>query len=361
MKSIHALLVDDDRQALSTMGTILEMDNYVVSTAESGRMALEILENAEANPPHVDFVVMDLEMANLSGIELLLEMRQRGHALPVMVVTGYASKATVVELLRQGVSDFLDKPVNLSEFRARINRLAGSVLQYRWKRAGLDAASDAPPVPATTVVDLSSLGMPYAARRLIESGPDSHLALACRRPGSFDVLLADVRAAGPESFYMSVLIKSFFEDHRRGDIDGMEFMRKLDQVIREGGLGNSGVGGLLLRLRPAERRLEVYPAGYAAHLFLGIGDAARMTGLQGAPLGLTGGAKETLVEIPFRRRDRLVLYSEGGPAPAEVKASILAEMAGPVEVTVDWIWKDILAGGRDRRNHDVFLLGIELP
>jgi hypothetical protein len=203
--------------------------------------------------------------------------------------------------------------------------------------------------------------MPYAARRLIESGPDSHLALACRRPGAFDVLLADVRAAGPESFYMSVLIKSFFEERRRGDVDGTEFMRELDRAVREGGLGNSGVGALLLRLLPAERRLEVHPAGYAAHLFLGIGESARITGLQGAPLGLPGGAKETLVEIPFRRRDRLVLYSEGGPVPSDLQASILAEMAGPVEVTVDWIWSDILAGGRERRKHDLFLLGVELP
>src|SRR5690242_13717724 len=108
MKTIHALLVDDDSQALATMGTILEMDDFVVSTAGSGQSALERLESAEEELPKVDFMVMDLDMANLSGTELLQEMRERGHTQPVMVVTGHASRATVVELLRYGVSDFLD-------------------------------------------------------------------------------------------------------------------------------------------------------------------------------------------------------------------------------------------------------------
>lgn len=358
MKTIHALLVDDDSQALATMGTILEMDNYRVSTADSGRMALELLESAEESPPRVDFMVVDLEMQNLSGIELLLEMRKRGHALPVMVVTGYASKATVVELLRQGVADFLDKPFNLEEFRKRISRLAGDVIRLR-REAPRETPE--PPVPSATVMDLASLGVPYAARRRLETSPDSHMALACRRPGCFDLLFADVRAAGPESFYLSVLIRSFFEKHRNAAMDGMEFMRNLDAAIREGGLGNPGVGALLVRLQSAERRLDVYPAGYAAHLYLGQGEAARVASLQGMPLGLPAGPRETLVEVPFLRGDKLVIYSEGGPTPAEVSESILARVAGPVEAAVDRIWKDILAAGRDRRNHDVFLLGAELP
>lgn len=361
MKTLHALLVDDDSQALSTLGTILEMDDFRVSSAENGRMALEVLERAGENPPAVDFIVMDLDMANLSGIELLLEMRKRGHTLPVMVVTGYASRSTVVELLRQGVSDFLDKPVNLAEFRERIHRLADKASRLRDGAAGGLAAPDPLPAPSATVVDLSGLGIPYAARRHVPSGSDSHLALACRRPGAFDVLLADVRAAGPEGFYMSVLIKSYFEERRRADLGGTDFMRGLDAALREGGLGRPGVGALLVRLRAAERILEAHPAGYAAHLYLGLSGAARFVDLQGSPLGLPGGAKETLVDIPFQRRDRLVLYSEGGPSPAGAATSVLAALEAPMETIVDKAWKELLAGGRDRRTHDTFLLGIELP
>jgi len=148
MKSIHALLVDDDKAALETMGMILEMDDYRVSTADSGLTALERLENAEENPPGIDFMVVDLDMNNLSGIGLLTEMRKRGHDIPVMVVTGFASKNTVVELLRQGVSDFLDKPIHMEEFRIRVHRLANEALRRR-KQSGAG-----PPPPRARRSDL---------------------------------------------------------------------------------------------------------------------------------------------------------------------------------------------------------------
>jgi CheY-like chemotaxis protein len=342
------------------MGTILEMDNYQVTTADNGLKALEILETAGEGVSGVDLLVVDLDMGRLTGIELLLEMRERGHSMPVMVVTGHASKATVVELLRQGVADFLDKPVNLEEFRSRIGRLAALALKRRRQEAGT-SRREPPPASSATVVDLACLGVPYAARRLIEQSTDSHLALACRRPGCFDLLLADFRSSGPDSFYLSVLVKAYCGNRRGARLDGLEFMRGLDAAIREGGLGQPSVSALLARLLPAERRLEIYPAGYAAQIFLGAGEPAHMTSLQGAPLGGPAGPRETLVEIPYRSRDRLVLYAEGGSPLAGPELSLLAEAAGPVETVVDRLWKDLLAGGRERRKHDLFLLGVELP
>ena len=137
MSSLHALLVDDDIQALETMGLILEMDNYQVTTAHDGVQALVSLEKGEERQCGMDFLVIDLDMQSLSGIELITEIRKRGYEIPVMVVTGYASKGTVVELLRKGVTDFLDKPIMVEEFRMRVNRLADEALRRRETRSGI--------------------------------------------------------------------------------------------------------------------------------------------------------------------------------------------------------------------------------
>jgi two-component system, OmpR family, response regulator len=117
------LLVDDDKQARETMGMILEMDGVDVCYARNGKHALARLEKIGGEFPPIDLVILDLEMPEFSGMELLVELEGRKGTLPVMVVTGYASKKTVVELLRHGVVEYLDKPIQMVEFRARVKEI----------------------------------------------------------------------------------------------------------------------------------------------------------------------------------------------------------------------------------------------
>jgi CheY-like chemotaxis protein len=389
MKSIHALLVDDDKHALETMGLILEMDEFLVSKAESGRMALERLESAEEHPPEVDFLVVDLDMDNLSGIELLTEMRRRGHNTPVMVVTGFASKGTVVELLRQGVADFLDKPIHLEEFRVRVHRMANKALKRR-RRAGSPPSAPpfANPVPSrsVTVMDLGNLGMPYALRRMIGAPERNHTVMACKKPHGFDILLADVRGADAESFYVSVLIKTFFDKHRAGNAEACRFLAALNQMILDGALRKQDIGALFLRIQPLDRRIEIHPAGFPSQCWLGLGGTApRMLSFAGSPLGLVKDPGFTSCDLDYRRGDRLFILSEPQAPPRlahrgadaeslrsaagvppggrRLRESILTQEFGGVCEMAEGIWRNLRGdteGGGAGGEEDPLLLGFEL-
>ena len=373
MKTLHALLVDDDKQALETMGMILEMDSFKVSTAVSGQQALERLEMAEETPPQVDFLIVDLDMGNLSGIELLTEMGRRGHSLPVMVVTGFASKGTVVELLRQGVSDFLDKPIHLEEFRIRVQRIANEALKRR-----RDAASAPPPLSATSfrtvsVLDFANLGIPYSLRRLIDPAFSGNLVLASRKPSGYDILLADVSGNDAESFFISALIKSFFDKCRAEDLDGRQFLHRLNQVILEGSLKHREVRALYLRVNRSGRRLEVTPSGFPARILIGLGESnPHLLEFSGASLGIADGHSQSVCEVPYGRGDRIFIYAgkalgdtEGRSHPdgkgSCIGASLLALGSWPLEEMMENVWRGIQQQAGEGWEHEGILLGLELP
>jgi CheY-like chemotaxis protein len=373
MNSIHALLVDDDKAALETMGMILEMDDYLVSTAGSGQQALERIEHSEENPPGIDFMVVDLDMNNLSGIELLTEMRRRGHDIPVMVVTGFASKNTVVELLRHGVADFLDKPIHVEEFRIRVHRIANEALRRRKESAPMQIQAAANPFRAATVLDLGNLGLPYALCRLLDESPRNDLVMACRRRGGYDILLTDVQGSDAESFYVSVLIKTFFDKCRSQEPTGPEFLRQLNQVILAGAFKQREVGALFIRVHKAERQLEILSAGYPTQWFLGLGKAnPRILSFAGSPLGLVQEPGLTSCELPFGRGDRLFIFSERelpdaegigamGLEAARLKETTLSQILAPVDQMAENIWRDLRPGPGEDREQNAFLLGLELP
>jgi CheY-like chemotaxis protein len=380
MKSIHALLVDDDKSSLETMGLILEMDEYLVSRADSGRTALERLERSEEFPPGVDFLVVDLDMNNLSGIELLTEMRRRGHTVPVMVVTGFASKGTVVELLRHGVSDFLDKPIQMEEFRLRVHQIANEALKRR-RRA--ENASPALPVPGETpspvaapfrsvaVLDLGNLGVPYALRRMLDTPARNNMVMACKRRNGFDILLADVGGSDAESFYASVLIKTFYDRCRARETEGAQFITELNQVILEGALKKQDIGAMFIRVRHAERRIEIHPAGFPCQFLIGLGGKApQAMAFTGAPLGTAQQPGMTVCELPYQRGDRIFFISETEAdrrpdqsaldLEALIREPSLSHGYGSLDQMADGIWRNIRMGSGHGKDNDALLLGLEL-
>jgi hypothetical protein len=214
-------------------------------------------------------------------------------------------------------------------------------------------------------VDLAGLGLPHAGRRRLEPSSTSHVVLACRRRLGYDLLIADVGAAGRESFYLTVLIKSFFDRERLQEPGARDFLRRLGEAVRTGSLESPRLDALLLRIRTADRVLEFHPAGYRTHACLGWGeDKARMFAFSGTTLGAGAMGGESVYEIQYACRDRLLLLGEG----AESSGCMLDDFddkamhgAEALEGTVDKLWNDILAQCREKRNHDLFLLGIELP
>lgn len=101
------MVVDDDRNTREGLKRALQ-HNYVVLTAESAAVALEILE-AES----VDLLLSDLRMPGTDGLGLLRRVRAQYPATIAILLTAYGSVEVAVDAMRQGAYDFLTKPINL--------------------------------------------------------------------------------------------------------------------------------------------------------------------------------------------------------------------------------------------------------
>ncbi|MGB8401991.1 response regulator transcription factor [Bradyrhizobium sp.] len=98
-------VIDDDRAILTSTAGFLTAKRFVVQTYTS---ALDFLE--KIGPHAAGCVVTDVRMPGISGIELMSKLRERGLALPIIIVTAHADILLAVEAMKRGAVDLLEKP-----------------------------------------------------------------------------------------------------------------------------------------------------------------------------------------------------------------------------------------------------------
>jgi CheY-like chemotaxis protein len=121
MNSCHILVVDDEPLVAASVSMLLTIDSHSVTVANSGAAALEQLEK---NP--FDVVLTDIAMPEMTGNELAAQIKKKHPKQPIGAVTAYAEKLRQVPV--PWFDGILDKPVNLPDLRALVERLAPTVL-----------------------------------------------------------------------------------------------------------------------------------------------------------------------------------------------------------------------------------------
>lgn len=109
-------VVDDDEALRDSLRWLLESAGYGVATYASAENFL-----ASFGPELAGCVVLDIRMPGMSGLELQDELKRRGHATPVIFVTGHGDVATAVSAVKKGAFDFIEKPFNDQAFLALID------------------------------------------------------------------------------------------------------------------------------------------------------------------------------------------------------------------------------------------------
>ena len=110
MEKIKVLLVDDERDFLSTMGKRLGKRGVMPFKAETGEGALEFLKTNA-----VDVVVLDVKMPGMDGIETLREIKRMDPLVEVIMLTGHASVEAAIQGMEIGAFDYLMKPTEIDE------------------------------------------------------------------------------------------------------------------------------------------------------------------------------------------------------------------------------------------------------
>jgi DNA-binding response OmpR family regulator len=108
------LLVDDEPNILSTMTPLLRSRGYDVSTATSGRAAIDEIERGT-----LDLVVLDLGLPDIDGVEVCRRVRADSR-VPILVLSARGAETEKVRALDAGADDYVTKPFGTEELLARI-------------------------------------------------------------------------------------------------------------------------------------------------------------------------------------------------------------------------------------------------
>jgi two-component system response regulator HydG len=130
---LQVLVIDDDKNLAETIAESLERRGHACTVATGGRSGVAKLEQEP-----FDVVLTDLKMADLHGLEVVERCRHLRPDAEVYVITGFADVKTAVEAMKRGAAHYLQKPIDLAELRAVVDKSAERVRTVRDLRRQID-------------------------------------------------------------------------------------------------------------------------------------------------------------------------------------------------------------------------------
>ena len=122
----RVFVVDDDIGIRETLMFALRSHGHEVITAESGRRALHLIE---LEPP--DAMLLDLQLPDMTALELIQTVRDLGNTFPIVVITGVGTIRSAVQALNLGALDYLEKPLDIEEIAESVDRALRGVAGNR--------------------------------------------------------------------------------------------------------------------------------------------------------------------------------------------------------------------------------------
>jgi DNA-binding NtrC family response regulator len=111
------LVVDDDADVRSILTKILSEKGFQTDEASSGKDAIE-----KATSEDFDIAILDLMMPEISGMDVLIELKKVKPKTKIIMITGFATIDNAVQSIKKGASDYITKPFKISDLDATIKR-----------------------------------------------------------------------------------------------------------------------------------------------------------------------------------------------------------------------------------------------
>lgn len=114
------LVIDDEPDNFDVVETLLDGENYQLHYASGGQQAIARLSSFQP-----DVILLDVMMPHLDGIEVCRRIKAdpQWQAVPIIIVTALTAKEDLAHCLNAGADDFISKPLNSVELRARVNSM----------------------------------------------------------------------------------------------------------------------------------------------------------------------------------------------------------------------------------------------
>jgi diguanylate cyclase (GGDEF)-like protein/PAS domain S-box-containing protein len=280
------LVVDDNRQISDFLSeTMLPGLGYEVLVARDANTAIKVIKQHQAN---FDLMLLDLQLPDLTGLDLLRRLDKDGYHIPTILMTGHGSEQVAAEAFRLGVHDYLSKPLDESLLTEAITRsLSESRLQR--EKAILDSQLEEQVAWLTSLSKVgqsvtSTLELGEVLVRIVEAG---------------------VSLTKAEEGFLALLDKEsgllYLRAVKNMDEDSIKTMRipiadsLVGQVIKS--------KRPLRAIEPSLRAPLKVSTGYLVHSLLHVPILSK-----GVPLGVLS-VTNRKNDIPFKEKDEVVLSS----------------------------------------------------
>lgn len=400
----HIIVADDEEHIRTSVSFVLEDAGYKVTTVGNGVEALERIKAYESEGRPADLLLTDVQMPHMNGLELVDELNNQSIELPVLVITGYGDKETVVELMRKGCVDYLDKPLlpeailertaealenaerarslklkwerSIERTKNRLNRDLDSYRRnFKHLREQMDSA--AYNYHKLVSVDTSQCKAKLAIRNrpLADCGGDFFDYR--NTTGGCDLFIADVAGHDFGTSYHTVLLKAFFDENYHQNQKGPQFLQLLNEQLRDHGKNERMVTGQFFRLNLKLMTGELVSAGHPHPVRLRAALPVPTPLLvRGDVLGIHETVSFESRTFPVAPGDRFFFHTDGLLRAARVDSlsgrktrlngdgldDLIAKHASlSLEQMVENIWDEVLAFCRHKPEDDMMLVGLEIP
>jgi len=117
-RQARIVVCDDEPSIRKTLLEVLGDEGYLSEALASGEALLQYLRQSEQR---CDLILLDVWLPGLGGVETLARLRELGHRMPVIIISGHATLDSAVKATRLGAFDFLEKPLNLDRVLLSVN------------------------------------------------------------------------------------------------------------------------------------------------------------------------------------------------------------------------------------------------
>ncbi len=123
--SFSVLIVDDEENARKNVSTYLNASGYEAAEADSIKSAKKQLNELD-----IDMVILDVDLKDGKGTDLLVELNSLPVRIPVIMITGYGDIEMAVDAMKNGAHDFITKPIDFDNLTTSLER-GGEIIQMR--------------------------------------------------------------------------------------------------------------------------------------------------------------------------------------------------------------------------------------